>query len=211
MSLPQLRARQLIASVMRFSLSWRNTLRKKRVIAIISLVVIGIGYPFSAPTFIAFLIRISESLGLTRFPPLLVVIFLTIVAVAPIFLLIRWLMPYAMGIKGAIPSAEDRLHSQITDLDSARANLLRATKYLDDMKKEILSNYQKREELSAIVKKLESVSKESAEELRAKLDAIEIATKWRYLNKLVIGFLLGVLSSLMASMIWSVLSGTLLK
>ena len=178
---------------------------KKRVAVGISSAIIFVLFGLYAGAYTHFLLEyFLVPLGIMKLPEFAGISLAAIIASLPFGAALYISYVCLMVRSEPTPSSTDRFLKQITELDNARANLSRAIKYLDDMKQEISANQQKQEELNNIVRKLESASKESAAELRAKLEAIGIVTKRREASKILAGFLLGILASLIATAIWTV-------
>ena len=100
----------------------------------------------------------------------------------------------------------DKPQDQLRRLAAAKESLTSSLAFLDDVQAEIQSRSKRYEELSALVSSLEATSKESSSQLKQKLDAISYANRRTETLKLLASFVLGVIASLIASAIWSMMS-----
>jgi hypothetical protein len=102
--------------------------------------------------------------------------------------------------------AEEQVKTPLHILGSARKSLAEAISYMNKLEQNITLNVKKSQELSDLVDTLDSVSKEKVEELRKKLKAIEYLNRSGEYKRTILAFMLGVISSLIASAIWSLIA-----
>jgi len=95
--------------------------------------------------------------------------------------------------------------AQLERLDEAKSSLAVSINYLTELQTHIKAQAEKQQRLSGLLASLESASKETTDELRRKLEAIAYVNRRNDMVKLAISFGLGVLASLIASAIWTVL------
>jgi phosphoglycerol transferase MdoB-like AlkP superfamily enzyme len=103
-------------------------------------------------------------------------------------------------------TSRDRSSAQLKNLNEARKTLAASLKHLDKLSRAIQDSQKKQEELTLLVESLKETSHESALGLKKKLAAIDFVNRrkeyWRY----IVAFILGIIASLMATFIWSLLS-----
>lgn len=96
--------------------------------------------------------------------------------------------------------------TQLKNLNKAHKTLSASLKYLDELRGSIQDGQKQQKELKLLVESLRKASQESASELKKKLAAIGYVNKRKEYLRFALGFALGVISSLMATAIWSLLS-----
>jgi len=98
---------------------------------------------------------------------------------------------------------------QLRALAEVQQRLSEAQTFAQGVTQEI-ADYQKRySELTELIQAVDELAKESDEKLKQKLAAIERATTLRENVRVAISFVLGFISSLLASAVWSFLSAGL--
>lgn len=134
------------------------------------------------------------------------ILFFTL-GIAPLLLFISaavyFLLP--LLIRPAKDTVSGGYEKQLSALDEVKKNLKSSLDFVADLSSAVQSQQQKYLELKETVDILEEASKESAEGLRKKLEAIALVNRSKEFRTLVVAFVLGFFASLLASAVWQLL------
>lgn len=96
----------------------------------------------------------------------------------------------------------DRSKNQLIAIKQAMENLQDSLNFLAELKQSITDKTKKYNELEEAIEQLDLTSRESASDLKAKLNAIDFVNGRTKFLKLSVSFGLGILASLIATSIW---------
>jgi len=170
------------------------TRARQRIWFYVSVAVIIVVFLLTVRPYSSFVLEKSGSIF---FVSVLLLSALPSVAIGATILLWKVLEPKEHGEVGA---------EQLRNLKQAQESLSESLSFLKQLEVEVESQQKAHRNLEELVASLEVTSKERSEDLRQKLKAIEYVNREREYWKIVVAFGLGVISSLVASLIWALFS-----